>query len=61
MTTKTAKKTISKAEQARRVYKRLKNRSRKNVLPKLIKLGLSKAGASTYFNNLRKADEAGEL
>ncbi len=58
---KTAKK-VSKAEQARRLYKRLKNRSRQNVLPRLIdKVGLSKAGASTYYNNLRKADEAGEL
>lgn len=47
-------KVLSKAEQARRIYKRLKNRSRQNVLPRLIKIGLTEAGASTYYNNLRK-------
>ena len=61
-TTKKVKKAPSKAELARRLYKRLKNRSRQNVMPKLIeKIGLSKAGASTYYNNLRKLDEAGEI
>lgn len=54
MTTK-AKKTVSKATKARQVWKRLKNHSRKNVMNHLQKkVGLSKAGASTYYNNLRK-------
>lgn len=58
---KVAKK-VSKAEAARRLYKRLKNRSRQNVLPRLIeKVGMSKACASTYFNNLRVAEKEGKL
>ena len=53
---KTAKK-VTKATLARRLFKRLKNRSRQNVIPKLIALGLTEAGASTYYNNLRKEFE----
>ena len=54
MTTKT-KKTIFKTAKARQVWKRLKNHSRQNVMNHLQKkVGLSKAGASTYYNNLRK-------
>ena len=47
-------KKVTKADQARKVFKRLKNRSRQNVIPKLIALGLTEAGASTYYNNLKK-------
>ncbi len=48
-----SKKVLTKAAQARRIFKRLKNRTRKNVLPRFEKIGLSPAGASTYYNNIQ--------
>ena len=52
---KKAAKPESKAEKARAIFKMMKGAARKDVIAAFMKdAGLSKAGASTYFQNIKK-------
>lgn len=46
--------TGTKAEKCREIFEANKGAERKDVLAKFVKIGLSKAGASTYYQNIKK-------